>query len=226
MHVFLTRCTTFITSRYVLSAIAFAGIMLCFGCSENYDLAGVNSPDPGVLRIYIKSDDTDRDIYITGDSLTVGEGPFSVIDGYIIPDFMTLVIGQARAYSDTNHAVIFKDLTEYRELDSWHNIIELDSVGAYREFMIFESYLPPDVYDSLKIAISAEFISIGYYQIPIEMPPDAEYLAPFYEEFEILENGITEIHLVLKPFDSLVRVKNTYQFLRLVTVNEILYLPS
>ena len=225
MHVFHTRFINHSTLRYTLFAVVFMGTMLSFSCSENYDLAGVNSPDPGILRIYIKSDDTDRDIIIAGDTLTVGEGPFLVIDGETIPDWLVLVVGQARAYSDTNHAVLFKGLDEYRELTNYYNIIALED-GVYKECLIFESKLPPDTYDSLKIAFSADFISIGSFQIPIETPPGTEYLQAFYKEFEIQENDTTEIHLVLKPFESMMRVKNTYQFLRLITVNKILYLPS
>ena len=198
--------------------ILFLQILLFLSCNNDYNLTGVNSPDPGIIRIFIQSENTDDHIIIAGDTVSVGKDS----------DFLDLSVGQGRAYREINYATLYKSIDEesidsYRELTKMVNIIKLDE-NTYQEFLIFESFLPPASFDSLRIGMTASFLQIGYYQIPIEMPEGVSSIVTFHHKFNIHEDGVTEIYLSIKPFQSLVRVGDSYHFLINIDVAEIKYL--
>ena len=189
-------------------------LTLIFACSDDYSVTGVNSPDPGIVRIYLKADDTDNKIIIAGDTLTVGEG---------VDDSLAVTIGQGRTYRATDFAVLFKDLDEHLERITTYNMIKQEN-GGFVDFLIFETHLPPSKFDSLKIDISADFLQIGFHRIPIEIPEGESTIERFDQTFEINEGRVTAIHLQIKAMSSLVRVKDTYQFFPLLEVVDIKYL--
>lgn len=202
----------------IIILIVICEVILIQGCSNDYSLTGVNSPDPGILQIYLKSDDSDNYLVFAGDTVTVGSGD----------DFLILSVGQGRAYRDSNFAVLYKSIDEdsidsYRERTKYFNIIEQEE-DQFREFLIFETFLPQATFDSLKISISAYFLYLGYYAIPIEMPEEVSPLIKFDQNFNINEGRVTEIHLQIKPFKSLVRVMDSYHFYQEIEVLEIKYL--
>lgn len=185
--------------------------LLIQGCRDDYSITGVNSPDPGILEIYMVSDDADNFIVIAGDTITVGDG---------VNDSLALRIGQARAFRDSSFAVLFKGLSEYEEIDYTYNAIKQQD-GKFEEFLIMRSYLPPAVYDSFKVVITANLLQLGYYYILIDMPEGEDPLMKFDDNFEIKENTITRITLQLKPFQSLIRVKDNFVFYRDIQVVNI-----
>jgi len=214
-HPCLKKTCLFLCSSFF---VVFLQILLFLSCNSDYNLTGVNSPDPGIIRIYIKSDNTDDTINIAGDTVSVGRDS----------DFFELSIGQGRAYRESNYAILYKSIHQesmdsYRELTKVLNIIERDR-NTFNEFLIFESYLPPATIDSLRLSITSSFLQIGFYQIPIEMPEDMGPLVTFDQKFEIHEDRVTEIHLSIKPFQSLVRVGDSYHFHIDIEVWEIKYL--
>jgi len=207
-----------------------AGIIAMAGCDSDLGVTGVHSNDPGILRIYLKSADSDTSIIIAGDTLTVGEG---------VDDFLGLTIEQGRAYADGNFAILYKGLDEsscvrtftedrsvvnagcsYLEVIGFYDIIAREN-NKYVEFLIFETYLPPATYDSLRIVINAQFLLLGTFQIPIVTPPDIGPIAKFEQRFDIKENRITEVRLQLKPFKSMERRGDAYHFFRDIEVVEI-----
>jgi len=199
-------------------AFIFALLVLFQGCSNEYNVTGIESSDPGILRIYIQSDNADTSIVVAGDTVVVGSSL----------DSLDLNIGQGRAYRDTNYAVLYKSIDtdssdSYRERTKTVNIIKQNDVG-YEEYLMFESYLPVATFDSLKISITARFLRIGYYQIPIEMPDSESALIRFDDNFDIHEGRVTEIHLQIKPFQSLVRVVDSFHFIQDIEVADIKYL--
>ena len=193
-------------------------IFLLQACNNDLDVIGVNSPDPGVVRIYLTADETDNFIVIAGDTARVGEST----------DSLSLTIGQGRAYRDTDFAVLFKTIDQgsiesYRELSRYINIIE-NKDGNYKEHLIFESFLPPAMYDSLKISLETSLLQIGYFRIPIEMPLETISLVKIDQKFKINESRTTEIYLRMKPFSSLRRVGDSFHFIIDIEVAEIKYL--
>ena len=83
--------------------IILGGIVSIPGCDRDLGVTGVHSDDPGILRIYMKSADSDTSIVIAGDTITVGEG---------VDDFLGLTIEQGRAHVDGNFAILYKGLDE------------------------------------------------------------------------------------------------------------------
>lgn len=197
--------------RRLIPFILLMMIVLAGGCNEELDPGPVRSPDPGILRIFISSDNNDNFIVVAGDTAKVGDG---------VNDSLALKVGQARAFVDQKFAVIFIRLDEYRELTKTYNIIAQQQ-GIYKQILLYESFLVPDTYDSLGIVITAEFVQIGSFQIPIAMPAGAPPLFTFNNSFTINESRVTEIRLQLKPFQSMVRVKDEYHFFRKIEVVDI-----
>ncbi len=204
---FLHKTTYFFYIRllFLITILFFVS-----GC-DTTEITGVRSPDPGTIRIFLKADDSDNFIVVAGDTATVGQG---------VNDSLALVIGQARAFVDEKYAVIFQTLDEYRELSDTLNILTQEN-NTYKRFKIFESFVPPDTYDSLGIVISATFVQVGSFQIPIEMPEDTKTLKVFDNSFQIKEDKITEIYLKIKPFESMTRFGDTFQFQRIITIESI-----
>jgi hypothetical protein len=165
-------------------------------------VTGVNSPEPGIVQIFLKADNEDDEIVIAGDTLKVGDG---------ISDSLAVHIGQGRSYRADDFAVLFRDLNEHLERTTTYNMVKQEE-GKFVDFLIFETHLPPSKYDSLKIDISASFLQIGFQQIPIETPEGQSTIQKFEHTFEINEDRVTAIHLQIKAMSSLVRVKDTYQF--------------
>ena len=191
-------------------------MVLFGGCDDEQDPGPVRSPDPGILRVLISSDIDDTFIVVAGDTATVGDG---------VSDSLALIIGQARAYVDGKFALIFTELDEYRELTKTYNVIGLEQ-GLYKEILLYESFLSPDSYDSLGIVITADFLKIGSFQIPIAMPEGASVLFDFNDPYLIEENQVTEIRLQIKPFQSMVRVKDEFHFFRDIEVVDIRTFPE
>jgi len=190
-----------------ISAIIF---FLIFSC-DTTDITGVRTPEPGTIRIFIHAAESDKMIIVAGDTARVGDG---------VNDSLALAMGQARAFVDEKFAVIYQNLDEYRELTETYNILAEEN-GSYKTLKIYESFLPPDTYDSLGLVISADYVQIGTFQISIVMPANAPVLQVFRTPYTIKENKVTEIHLVLKPFESMVRFKDTYEFRRQIEIEAI-----
>ena len=187
------------------------GIFILPGCDENMSLTGINSKSPGIVRIYITSDETDDFIVVAGDTVWVGEG---------VNDSLSLKIGQARAFRDSSQAVLFNTLQDYQEFNFVYNIIKLEN-NKYKPYKIFESNLPAATYDSLLISINSDWLQIGYYQFTISLPENENPLMTFKQSFKINAGRVTGIFLVLRPFESMVRVKDTYQFFRDIIIAQI-----
>jgi hypothetical protein len=181
-------------------------------CSSEYDLVGVNSPEPGLVKIFIQADEAENYTIIAGDTMRVVQG-----------DSLALQIAAGRAYRGSDYAILYKKLSDYREISKTVNVLQREQ-GTFAEKQIFETWLPPARYDSLKIYITADFIRLGYYEIPIVTASEASSFIRFDSSFMIYENKTTEIHLLIEPFSSLVRVGDSYHFQGKIAISRISYL--
>jgi hypothetical protein len=165
-----------------------------------------DSPNPGVVRIIFQSDPADTTIIILGDTLVATER-----------DFFTATVFQGRVYRDTIFALLFKDTLSYRQEDVIYNLIDMRD-GQYAPMFFFGSYAPPGPYNRLQFGLTGNFLRIGSFIIPVQIPPGDELLLDIAVNFEVVENRVTEIYLQLKPLSSLVRFRDTYYFIRDVEV--------
>jgi len=197
----------------VASLVSF--ITFISGCTDDYRLTGIGSPEPGILRVYLTSDNQDNSIVIIDETINVNEE-----DG---EDSLSILIGQSRAYHDSNLVVVYKTLTDYQEKDQEFNGIKLNG-SVYEKFLLYESYVPPIEYDSLLISISSDYIAIGEYTMDVALPDGESPLMMFRQDFSVDPGGITELTLTLKPLASLIRVGDKYKFFRDITVSSVVKL--
>jgi hypothetical protein len=195
----------------ILFSIGLFGFLLT-QCSDDYNLISVNSPQPGILRIVIQSDDAEKITTIAGDT---------VVAGASAADSLALHAAQGRIYQGLNYAVLYKSLKDYLEITRTVNILRQEN-NHYLEQLLFETYLPPAVYDSLKIYLSSDFIQIGFYKIPVTMASGSD-LFLFSSKIPIYEKKVSEVCLQIKPFSSLVRVGDSYQFQGKIEIARINY---
>jgi hypothetical protein len=167
----------------------------------------VPSPDPGIIKVTLQADPADTLIVITGDTLTTVAG-----------DSFHVKIYQGKAFTnDTTFAILYQNTSEYYEVEHNYNLFKRED-GIYKEYTIFQSFLPPDNYSKIKFAINSEFLlltrgfAFGGIGIPMEIPPEASPFVEFPVNFKIDENNITEIKIQIKPLQSVIRYKDLFHF--------------
>ncbi|NIT59569.1 MAG: hypothetical protein GWN00_26120 [Aliifodinibius sp.] len=190
---------------FLLIGITF----ILLGCSSGVE----ESPDPGIVRVTLQSDPTDKSIVIIGDTLITEED-----------DQMIATIFQGRVYRDTIFSILFKDTDSFRQEDITVDLLKRNSAGEYQEYTLFEYFVPPGNYDRVQFGLTSSQLDIGPLEIPVRLPPGESSLLDIPANFEVRENTTTEITIQIKPLDSLQRFRDVYQFFRIVEVMDINYL--
>jgi hypothetical protein len=200
-------------SKHLLAFIAVIILAMVQGCADDFSVNGVKSPGPGILRVILKSDESDNFLVVGGDTVWAEEGS---------GDSLALAVGQGLAYRGVDYAILYKTLQDYQEVTKYCNPIRRLN-GAYVECMLFETQLPPATFDSLKIFLTANVIKIGPYVIPLTPMANANEFVKFAGPFRVEEGRTTIVRLELKPFASLHRVEDAYQYDWQITVSQIEY---
>lgn len=170
------------------------------------------SPDPGVLRVTLQADPADNTIAVGKDVLTVAPG-----------DRFDVTVFQGKVYRDSVFAVLLPTLDAYREQDAHYNVLARRGEAQPARYTIFESYVPPGAYDRLQFGATATELRIGGFVIPMALPPNTPGLMDFEADFEVVENDTTEITLRIKPFQSVARFRDSYQFTRQIEVVDVVH---
>jgi len=170
-----------------------------------------SSPKPGILRVTLQSAPADTQITILNRTFTVSEG-----------DFFGVTIFQGKVYSGEQFAFLFKDKNSYRQEDVTYNIVERKE-GQYVLFTIFESYVPPGNYSKLQFGVTGSLVKLGYLEIPVKLPEGTTSMKDLPYEFRIDENQVTEINVLISPFKSVNRYRDSYQFTREMTITGVTY---
>lgn len=193
--------------------IVFSYAILCglgiliFGCSTGVE----NSPNPGIVRVTLQSDPTDTTIAVIGDALTVSKN-----------DVFEVSIFQSRVFHDSIFALLFENLNSFRQQDVIYNILTREN-GEYVKFIIFESFVPPGDYDRLQFGLTASIMKIKNFEIPVRLPEGSTVLVDLSQDFEVFENDTTEINVQISPFKSLVRSRDSYNFVRKIKIVSVNY---
>lgn len=167
------------------------------------------SPDPGVLKVILYSDPADTQIVILSKTFTVSSS-----------DYFGVTVFQGKVFSGEKFAFLYKDKMSYRQEDVTYNIIERKE-GRYREFTIFDSYVPPGDYTSLQFGLNSNQVKIGYLEIPVKLPVGGSPIRKLEQVFTVKENEITEIKVQISPFKSVKRYRDSYQFIPELKIVEI-----
>ncbi len=190
-----------------LAIIASVGIIL-----SQCDTGVVESPEPGILRVTLQSEPADTTIIVISDTFSVSEG-----------DWFGVTITQGKIYNGDYFAILYKDTSSYQIQDLTYNILEQEN-DEYRQFTIYESFVPPGDYNRLQIGVTANLLRLKYFGIPVELPKGASLLIDLDQDFKIFEDRrVTEIQVQISPFNSVVRYRDTYHFTREMEIVEVNY---
>jgi hypothetical protein len=189
---------------------AFMGLsMVMFLMFTHCDPNIEDSPEPGILRVTLESDPTDTTIVIVTDTLTVSDG-----------DVFFISIFQGRSYQDSTWGILYPSIESYQQQELFYNLINREN-NEYLRFKIFESHLPPMAYDRIQFGIDSRYLKLRNFDEITVITPNNYYLT-LPVNFEIRENGVTEVNVMVAPFKYIERYKDTYLFqpeMEVVSVN-------
>ncbi len=204
----------------VVLSLALAALS---GCTTSVD----PSPHAGIVRVTLKSDDTDNYLVILSDTTR-----FSRYDSFVAATL------NGRVYRGSNYAPIYRTPgIERIDADTvnllareWLNGTPInirDSVditpanSRYQRYVIFESYVPPGSYDSLAFTLVAGEVATyipKYYVNPVQLPPGTLPQMSFPLSFTVQEDKVTQIDVEISPFKSLKRYQDLFLFNRIMRV--------
>ncbi len=191
--------------------------LLASGCTSVED-----SPKHGIVRVMFSSDPADTLLIEKSDT-------FSVSTRY--DAIFMLKVFQGRVYKDSDFAVLYPTIGSYRQEDEFVNIIALDSSGIYKNYKVFESYVPPGNYNSIEFGVTpASGVPLRIvansgktFENPVELPPGENLLYHFDQDFTINENKVTEIDVQISPFESVKRYRDVYRLYRVMKITDVNY---
>ncbi len=196
----------------LLKIICLMTFVVLFNCSTGI----VPSPEPGILKVTLHADTADTLIVVTDDTLSTVEG-----------DSFHVKIYQGKAFiKDTTFAVLYQNTSEYYEVEHNYNLLRREN-DIYKEYTIFESFLPPDNYSKIKFGIIANLMVLtkgyayGGIGIPMAIPPGKSPFIEFPIDFTIEENRVTDINLEIKPLQSVIRYKDIFHFVPNIEVKSV-----
>ena len=203
------------------SVILFPVILIFSALLFNYCTTGVTeSPDHGIVRIKFSSDPADTVLIEKSDTFSVSTRYTAVF---------VLKVFQGRVYRDSDFAVLYPTVDSYRQEDQLVNIIAVDSSGKYRNYTVFESYVPPGNYNSLEFGITpASGIPLKIvansgktFENPVELAPEENLLQHFDVNFTVDENKVTQIDVQISPFKSVKRYRDVYRLYRVMNITDV-----
>lgn len=189
---------------WITRAALLLSVALTLGACET----GVEvSPQPGVLRVTLQSHPADTSIVIVREPVRVRDG-----------DQLNATVFQGKAYTaEGRFFILFPNLQSNRQRDETYNILARQG-GEYVKHTVFETFLPPDVYERLEFGITASQLRISTFQIPIRLPDGERLLIDLEVPFEIFENQVTEFNVQIYPLQSVTRFRNAFLFNRKIEV--------
>ena len=175
--------------------------LLFFACSSGIEF----SPDPGILRITLESDQADTTISIVTDTLTVSDN-----------DVFRITIFQGKVYQDSTFTVLYPTIESNSQEERAYNLITREN-HQYQKFTIFESYVPPFKYNKIQFGLDSDFLKLRNFD-KIQVVTPNNFFLILETDFEVHENRMTEVNLRVSPFENVVRYKDTYIFAPIMEV--------
>ena len=205
----------------------FLCMFLLSGCNTGVE----PSPDPGIIRVTMKSAEIDTLLIILGDTVK-----FSRVDHYDV------IFSQGRLYQSNNYADLFTDLSIDRNDSYTLNILQrawldgrlittTDSVfdveafqSKYVSSKVIEWYVPPGTYDKLQFNFKGIEIFVArprQFRTPLQLAEGGTPTMSFNQIITVNAGHVTEVNLEILPFQSIQRYKDSYIFDRKVSVASI-----
>ncbi len=202
----------------------FLCVYLISGCRTGVE----PSPDPGIIRVTMKSAENDTLLIILGDTVK-----FSRVDHFDV------IFSQGRLYQKNKYADLFTDLSIDRNNSDTINILQrawLDGrlitptdpvfdVEAYKSkyvgSKVLEWYVPPGTYDKLQFNFKGIEIFVArprQFRTPLQLAEGVTSVMNFNHTITVSAGRVTEVNLEILPFQSIRRYKDSYLFDRKVSV--------
>ncbi|MBU1678736.1 MAG: hypothetical protein KJ799_16910 [Bacteroidetes bacterium] len=207
--------------------LVFLSVYLLNGCNTGVE----PSPDPGIIRITMKSAEVDTLLVILGDTVK-----FSRVDHYDV------IFSQGRLYQGNNYADLFTDLSIDRINSDTINILQrawldgrlitpTDSVfdveafqSRYVSSKVIEWYVPPGAYDKLQFNFKGIEVFVArprQFRTPLQLAEGVTPIMNFNQTITVNAGHVTEVNLEILPFQSIRRYKDSYIFDRKVSVASV-----
>ncbi len=195
-------------------------VVVCFlhGCTTGVE----PSPEAGIIRVTLKSDDADTVLVILGDSTR-----FSRVDWFYV------VVSEGRLFKGANYADLYRTPSLERISSDTVNLLQrqwldgrlvtpsdpLFEIPAYQtryaKKTIFEWYVPPGSYDRLQFGLTGieVFVAIPRrFRNPLERPKGVSRILNFPSPITIESGKTTQIDMEIYPFRSIRRFRDSYLF--------------
>lgn len=211
----------------IVGAILAVQIVLMSGCTTGVE----SSPRPGILRVTMKSNETDTLLVILSDTIR-----FSKWDHYDV------IASQGRIYNGGNYVDLYTNTSLDRVGADTINLLQrqwldgrliLDSdpiadVGAWESryvgSAVFEWYVPPGAYDKLEFGLRGIEVYVArprQFRNPLQLPEGVSALMSLGRTINVEEGRVTQIDLEVYPFQSIRRYKDAYLFDRKVSIARV-----
>ncbi len=202
-------------------------VLFCSGCSTGVE----SSPNPGIVRVTLKSNEQDTLLIILGDTIR-----FSRVDHYDV------TVGQGWLYRGDKYVVLYANTSIDRIGETYVNLIQrqwLDGrlilpsdsvfdVDAYKSRYVgetvFEWYVSPGTYDKLQFNLKGFEVFVArprQFRNPLQLPDGTTAIMNFQQSIQVDAGRVTQIDLEVYPFQSIRRYKDSYLFDRKVKITRV-----
>ena len=183
------------------------------------------SPNPGVLQVWIATNPDARDSLgiVKGDLFILEVTEIYVYSAYNTDTAFTRIYDNVDAYMDTiNYVNAFQfELNIDTIIDTIDTVVDtiIDTLatGNFAASKVGESYLPPRTFNKLILSIYPfEWAVIGGIGGPVSLHGDP--VIKINHNFEIYEQDTTKIILQFEASKSIYRWKDEYRFTPIFTI--------
>lgn len=189
------------------------------------------SPSPGIVRVMLKSSETDTLLIILDDTIK-----FSRVD------FYDVTVSQGRIWLGENYAYLYTNTSLSRNSISTINILQrrwkngaeitpgdsvFDVATWKSEFVgstVYEWFVPPGTYTKLDFNLAGIEMFVArprQFRNPLQLPDGVKPIMTFETPITVEAGRTTEVQLEILPFQSIRRYKDSYLFDRKVRVAQV-----
>jgi hypothetical protein len=213
--------------KTLLSAcLLITTLLLLHGCTTGVE----ESPEPGIFRVTLLSNEADSILVILGDTARC-----SRIDRY------NIITSKGRLYNGENYVDLYVFPTIDREPSLSFNLLQRQwpdgrLVGGTDPFeiqrsktmptryTIFEWYTPPGTYDKFQFGLIGVEVFVAIprqFNNPLQLPEGVSSVMDFTQPITVNAGRVTQLDLVIDPYKSIRRFKDSYIFDRKVSVSQV-----
>jgi hypothetical protein len=212
---------TFLSVCFLIMPLVF-----CNSCTTGVDA----SPEPGVFRVTIVSNDADSILVILGDTARC-----SRVDRY------TVTTSKGRLYQGSFYVDLYAEPTIDRIPSTTINLLQrqwpdgrlVDGTDPFEiprwktspvRYTVFEWYTPPGTYDKFEFGLSGSEVFVAIprqFDNPLQLPDGVSSIMDFPRSITVNAGKVTQVDIAIDPYKSIQRYRDTYLFDRKVSIVQV-----